>query len=57
MEFDRWNTIQAREKLSNIHVVQQLGMFWLDFGRFFRGTWCKWFGVSVVSKGAEKNTF
>ena len=37
MEFDWCNTIQAREKLPNVHVVQWLGMFWLDFGRCFQG--------------------
>ena len=31
--------IQAREKFSNAHVVQWLGMFWLDFGRCSHATW------------------
>ena len=31
MEFDWWNTIQAREKLPNVHAGQWLGMFWLNF--------------------------
>ena len=39
MEFDWWNTIQAREKLPIVHVVQWLGMFWWNFGRCFHGTW------------------
>ena len=39
MEFDWWNTIHAREKLPYVHVVQWFGMFWLDFERFFHGTW------------------
>ena len=30
MEFDWWNTIQASEKLPNLHKVQWLGMSWLD---------------------------
>ena len=34
------NTIQAREKLPNVHVVQWLGMFWLDFGRNIRCLAC-----------------
>ena len=34
MEFYRWNTIQAREKLPNVHV-QWLGMFWLDYDVVF----------------------
>ena len=33
MKFDWWKTIQAREKLPNVHLVQWLGMFWPDFGR------------------------
>ena len=39
MEFDWWNTIQKREKLPNVHVVQWWRMFWLDFGRCFHDTW------------------
>ena len=35
---DRWNTIQACEKLPNVHVVQWLGVFWLDFGHCFHST-------------------
>ena len=31
--------IQARGKLPDVHVVQWLGMFWLDFGRCSRSTW------------------
>ena len=31
--------IQAREKFSNAHVAQWLGMFWLDFGRCSHATW------------------
>ena len=39
MDFDWWNTIQAGVKLPDVHLVQWLGMFWLDFGRWFHGTW------------------
>ena len=39
MEFDWWNTIEAHEKLPDVHVMQWLGMFWLDFGHCYRGTW------------------
>ena len=39
MEFDWWNTIQAYEILPNVHVMQWLGMFWLDFGHCFHGIW------------------
>ena len=34
----RKNAIQARGKLLNVHVVQRLFMFWLDFGLCFHGT-------------------
>ena len=36
-EFNWWNTIQAHEKLPNVHVVQLLDMFWLDFAFLVRG--------------------
>ena len=39
MEFDWWNTIQVHEKLSNVHVLQWLSMFWLDFGLCLHSTW------------------
>ena len=48
MEFDWWNTIQAREKLPNVHVVQWLGMYVVEW---------KLVGGCVVSKGAEKILF
>ena len=39
MEFDWWNTIEAHKKLPDVHVMQWLGMFWLDFGHCYHGTW------------------
>ena len=53
MESDWWNTIEAHEKLPDVHVMQWLGMFWLDFGHRFHGTW---WNVSCL-EGAEKYTF
>ena len=35
MKFDWWNTIQACEKLPNVHVMQWLGMFWLTLDIVF----------------------
>ena len=37
--FEWWNTIQAREKMPNVPVVQWLGMFWSGFGRCFNSIW------------------
>ena len=37
MEFNWWNIIQAYEKLPNVHLVQWLDMFWLDFTFLVRG--------------------
>ena len=52
MEFDWWNTIQACEKLPNVHVVQWLGVFW------FHGMMeCKVFGMWIVSEGVKKTRF
>ena len=37
----KWN-LSGKVKLErwrNVHVVQWLGMFWLDFRRFFHSTW------------------
>ena len=39
MEYDWWNAIKTYKKLPTVHVVQWLGMFWLDLGRCFHGTW------------------
>ena len=35
MEFDWLNIIQACEKFPNVHVVQWLGIFWLEFWTLF----------------------
>ena len=45
MEFDRWNTIQAREKLPNVHVMHDIRMLqydWWEIHTLMRQSdWCE----------------
>ena len=39
IEFDWWKTIEACEKLPNVHIIQWFSMFWLDFGCCCHSAW------------------
>ena len=45
MEFDKWNTIQAREKVPNVHVMHDIGMLqydWCEIHTLMRQSdWCE----------------
>ena len=54
MEFDWWNTIQARERLSNIHCSAVIGNVLIGRRTF---SWQVQIQVVWRKRGVEKNTF
>ena len=54
MEFDWQKTIQAREILPDVLVVQWLGMFWLEIGRSFHSIISLLFTSHLLSAVVEK---